>query len=253
MANPWYRTGTVAVTNNSKTVTSTGTLIVVNGVANGDIFFAPDGLAYEIDTAETDTQFTLKNVYAGSSASGQAYGIVRFMSQSPISLANLIVDKTVRWEDVIDQLATYISGTATTSSVAPENLCINYSLGTVKTGVAEVDCPTGFTFVASAASIATGWYLFQDTVGNFRVAQHPETLKSEVQAIADQLLVDAGDVLTLTEAERTLAETERVAAEAARDAAVAASEVGALAFTEASRLSSRNKADFFGLNLIATL
>lgn len=208
MANPWYKTGTVAVTNNSKTVIVTGALLVVNTVAAGDIFFAPDGLAYEIESVESDNQFTLVNVYAGSTQSGQPYGIVRFMSQSPISLANLIVDKTVSWENVIDQMSLYISGTASTSSVAPEDLCINYSIGTVQTGIAEVDCPTGFTFVASGSNIASGWYLFEDTVGNYRVAMHPETLKAEVSAIKDlAVTAQVGAETAQTAAEGALATT----------------------------------------------
>jgi len=181
MANPWYKTGTVTVTNNSKSVTGVGTLWVVNGVANGDIFFAPDGKPYEVDAVVNDTQLNLVKVYSGTTASGQGYGLVRFMSQSPISLANVIVDKTVQWENVIDQLSLYISGTATTSSIAPANLCVNYSLGTVKTGIAQADCPVGFTYVASGANLAAGWCLFSDTVGNYRVAKHTQTITSELQ------------------------------------------------------------------------
>lgn len=185
MANPWYRTGTISVTNNSKAVVGNGTLFVVNSISNGDIFFAPDGKAYEVDTIQTDTGITLKEAYKGTTASNQPYGIVRFVSQSPISLASLIVDKTVQWESLIDQHALYLSGTATTTVTAPENLCVSYSLGEVKTDIAQADCPTGFTYVASGATLTSGWFLFSDTVGNYRVAQHPETFKADIEAIKD--------------------------------------------------------------------
>lgn len=185
MANPWYTTGTISVTNNSKDVIGLGTLFVVNSIASGDILFAPDGKAYEVDSVQNDTHFILKKAYAGATSSGDSYGIVRFIAQSPISLANLIVNKTVQWETLIDQHALYLSGDATSTVTAPENLCVNYSLGEVKTDIAEVDCPVGFTYVASGASLAAGWFLFSDTVGNYRVAMHPNTFRNEVQTITD--------------------------------------------------------------------
>ncbi|MDA3808315.1 MAG: hypothetical protein PF440_10460 [Thiomicrorhabdus sp.] len=194
MANPWYRTGTVSVTNNSLTVTGAGTLFVINSVANGDIFFGPDNKAYEVDTVQNDTTFTLKSVYVGSTLTAQPYGLVRFMAQAPISLANIIVDKTVKWEALIDQHALYLSGDATTTVTAPEDLCVNYSLGEVKTGVAQADAPVGFTFVASAATLTAGWFLFSDTVGNYRVSQHPETFKAEITAMKDLAATSATSV-----------------------------------------------------------
>lgn len=72
----WYRTGTVAVTNGSKTVTGTSTAWV-NNVQPGDAFIGPDGAYYEVDVVGGNTSLTLVENYAGATvASGGAYKII---------------------------------------------------------------------------------------------------------------------------------------------------------------------------------
>ena len=72
---PWYNTGTVAVTNNSATVTGTGTAWADN-IDAGQAFIGPDGLAYEIAAVVSATSITLASAYKGATASGQAYRIM---------------------------------------------------------------------------------------------------------------------------------------------------------------------------------
>lgn len=75
---PWYRTGTVAVTLNSKTVTGTGTgwsSISGNAIV-GSAFRGPDGRVYEVQTLVNDTTITLVENYLGSTASSQAYALM---------------------------------------------------------------------------------------------------------------------------------------------------------------------------------
>lgn len=72
----WYRVGTVSVSNGSKTVNGSGTLWVDSGVLfPGDIFVV-DGVQYEIDTINNNTQLVLIDNFAGSTASGKAYQII---------------------------------------------------------------------------------------------------------------------------------------------------------------------------------
>lgn len=71
----WYRTGTVAVTNGSTTVTGTGTAWVANAI-RGQGIILPDGRTYEIAAVVSDTQITLGAAYLGSTASGQPYVIL---------------------------------------------------------------------------------------------------------------------------------------------------------------------------------
>lgn len=68
----WNRTGTIAVTNASATVTGTG--VDWSDVSEGDALHAPDGAIYEIASV-TGSTLALVDTYAGSTASGQAYAI----------------------------------------------------------------------------------------------------------------------------------------------------------------------------------
>ena len=70
----WYKTGTVAVTNGSVTVTGTGTAFV-GAVVAGHSFIGPDERTYEISAVVSATQITLARPYLGATASGQAYAI----------------------------------------------------------------------------------------------------------------------------------------------------------------------------------
>lgn len=71
----WYRTGTVAVTNNSNVVTGTGTSWV-DGAAIGETFLGPDAQVYEITSIESGTSLRISPNYKGSTATVQAYAIM---------------------------------------------------------------------------------------------------------------------------------------------------------------------------------
>lgn len=70
----WYRTGTIALTNGSTTVTGSGTAFIANAQI-GEALVAPDGRVYEITNIPSDTSLTISPAYLGSTASGQAYAI----------------------------------------------------------------------------------------------------------------------------------------------------------------------------------
>ena len=72
-----YKTGTVAVTNGSGTVTGTATLFVAN-VTVGDIFtVVGDNTFYQVASVTSNTVLVLTANYAGLTASGKAYTIAR--------------------------------------------------------------------------------------------------------------------------------------------------------------------------------
>lgn len=71
----WYAQNTVTVTNGSATVTGSGTGFITN-VSIGEGFIGPDGRTYEITNVVSDTSFTIKPNYLGSTASGQSYLIL---------------------------------------------------------------------------------------------------------------------------------------------------------------------------------
>lgn len=91
----WYRTGSVAVTLNSKNVTGTGTgwSSVTGGALVGSGFRGPDGRMYEIASVAGDTALTLVENYLGATASGQAYAIMPALGLAAdlaVSLAALL-------------------------------------------------------------------------------------------------------------------------------------------------------------------
>ena len=76
----WYRTGTVVVTNGSKTVTGVGTLFTT-AVNVGDAFalvdanLNPTGAWYEVEVVVSNAELTLKQSYAGTTGSNNQFCI----------------------------------------------------------------------------------------------------------------------------------------------------------------------------------
>ena len=96
----WYKTGTVSVTNNSATVTGSGTNFV-SGAQVGFGFQGPNGLAYEITAINSSTSLTITPVYGGSTASGQAYAIVPTQGLTA-ALASDVTDLITDYQTVAD-------------------------------------------------------------------------------------------------------------------------------------------------------
>ncbi|MGI4841020.1 MAG: hypothetical protein ACRYF9_25810 [Janthinobacterium lividum] len=71
---PWLRTGTVACTLNSTTVTGTGTGFVANARV-GDAFLGPDGRWYEVANIASDTALSILPAYLGATVSAGAYAL----------------------------------------------------------------------------------------------------------------------------------------------------------------------------------
>lgn len=71
---PWYSAGTVAVTNNSPTVTGSGTSFSANARV-GDAFRGPDGLWYEVTNVASATVLSIKPNYQSASNGAGAYAI----------------------------------------------------------------------------------------------------------------------------------------------------------------------------------
>lgn len=71
---PWYSTGTVAVTNNSPTVTGAGTTFSANARV-GDAFRGPDGLWYEVTNVASATVISIKPNYQSANSATGSYAI----------------------------------------------------------------------------------------------------------------------------------------------------------------------------------
>lgn len=114
----WYRTGTVAVTNGAAAVVGTTTLWTTQASV-GDIFIGPDLVSYEITAITDDTHMTIRQLggtaaYAGSTASAQAYAIIRnFTSTLPAQLASQLAAMMTAWHVTTDDWANWLGGTGT--------------------------------------------------------------------------------------------------------------------------------------------
>lgn len=89
----WYDVGSVAVTNNSTTVTGTGTDFI-SGAQVGEALYINDDL-YEIAVINSSTQLTLADPYLGSTASGLSYKIIptqSLVADLSAGVADLIAD-----------------------------------------------------------------------------------------------------------------------------------------------------------------
>lgn len=117
MAAPaWYRSGTVATTNNLQTVTGTGTLWQLTGlgIKEGDLFTINGAQWYEIQSVNSHTSITLRTPYLGSTASGQSYAIVRaFTYSTSADLAIRLAAAMEKWHGYFDEFATWSAGSAT--------------------------------------------------------------------------------------------------------------------------------------------
>jgi hypothetical protein len=71
---PWYKAGTVSVTQNSNAVIGTGTSFFVNGRV-GDGFRGPDGGWYEVINIISDTALAISPPYQGATAAAGGYAL----------------------------------------------------------------------------------------------------------------------------------------------------------------------------------
>lgn len=71
---PWYKTGTVSVTQNSNAVIGTGTAFIANSRV-GDGFRGPDGRWYEVTNIASDTAMSIAPPYQGPTSADGAYAL----------------------------------------------------------------------------------------------------------------------------------------------------------------------------------
>lgn len=71
---PWYKAGTVSVTQNSNAVIGTGTAFIANSRV-GDGFRGPDGGWYEVTNIASDTAMSISPNYQGATTSAGSYAL----------------------------------------------------------------------------------------------------------------------------------------------------------------------------------
>ncbi|EJN36293.1 hypothetical protein [Pseudomonas sp. GM80] len=71
---PWYKSGTVSVTQNSNAVIGTGTAFIANSRV-GDAFRGPDGGWYEVTNIASDTAMSISPNYQGFTNAAGSYAV----------------------------------------------------------------------------------------------------------------------------------------------------------------------------------
>ncbi|WP_116865686.1 tail fiber domain-containing protein [Pseudomonas syringae] len=100
---PWLRNGTVAVTQNSTTVTGTGTTFTSSRI--GDAFNGPDGRRYEVFNIISETVLAILPAYAGATVSGAAY-FIEPVQGYPKALTDAFNTVNQRWGNTLAALGT---------------------------------------------------------------------------------------------------------------------------------------------------
>ena len=137
----WYRTGTVAVTNGSKTVTGVGTLFTT-AVNAGDAFalvdanLNPTGAWYEVEAVVSNTELTLKQSYAGTTRSNNQYCVFNMVgNMTTPSFAQRLATFFASFQSLIDKPT--VTPTAASIPIADANGDIDD--GWIPETVARVD------------------------------------------------------------------------------------------------------------------
>ena len=140
----WYRSGTVAVTNGSKTVTGVGTLWTT-AVSAGDAFalvdanLNPTDAWYEVESVTNNTTLVLKQSYAGSTGSNKQYCVFNLVgNMTTPSFAQRLATFFASFQSLIDKPTT----TPTASSIPIADSGGKIADGWIPATVARTASPT---------------------------------------------------------------------------------------------------------------
>lgn len=121
MAGIWIRSGTVSVTNGSKKVTGTGTtwLTALTKAKKGCLFMI-DNVPYEIDYVTLDTELYLVETFAGATASGKAFKIQPFTSDTIPDLSSRLASVLTYMATQYGNLQTWAAGSGNVTLTMPD-------------------------------------------------------------------------------------------------------------------------------------
>lgn len=104
---PWYKAGTVSVTQNSSTVLGTGTAFIANGRV-GDGFRGPDGGWYEVTNFASDTALSISPPYQGATNAAGSYALA--------PLQGYVKDSADALRALVNQYGAKLAGLGTTGN-----------------------------------------------------------------------------------------------------------------------------------------
>ncbi|MBA6067705.1 phage tail fiber protein [Pseudomonas mosselii] len=141
---PWYRQGTVAVTNGQTTVTGVSTDFALNARV-GDAFQGPDGRWYEVANIASSTVLSILPAYQGSTVAAGSYGLAPMQGYVKESA------------DRLRQLVEQYGGTLALFGNATDVVTLRTNIGAAKSGVnGDITSITGLTTALSIEQGGTG-------------------------------------------------------------------------------------------------
>lgn len=99
---PWYKSGTVSVTQNSNAVIGTGTAFIANGRV-GDAFQGPDGDWYEVTNIASDTAVSIAPNYKGVTSAAGVYALAPMQGYNKAT-ADALRQASLQVGDALDGL-----------------------------------------------------------------------------------------------------------------------------------------------------
>ncbi|MCL8343248.1 phage tail protein [Pseudomonas mosselii] len=141
---PWYRQGTVAVTNGQTTVTGTGTSFAANGRV-GDAFQGPDGQWYEVTNIASPTVMSILPAYLGVTAASGSYGLA--------PMQGYVKESADRLRQLVEQFGSTLALLGNPADVA----ALRANIGAAARGAnGDITSISGLTTALSIAQGGTG-------------------------------------------------------------------------------------------------
>ena len=160
---PWYKTGTVTVTNGSTEVVGSGTTWGDGTITPGDSFSLVDssGAAvapfYEVASVTDDTHLTLSNAYGGTTASGVKYALWNLAAEHTTPyLSSLVAALIQRFKLIGTEILGYVTRaeTAATNAETAEDNAASSATAAANSASAAQTAKTGAESAKSAAEAA---------------------------------------------------------------------------------------------------
>ena len=174
----WYRTGTVAVTLNSNTVTGTGTSFSANSRV-GDAFLGPDGGWYEVTNVVSNTVLAISPPYRSAAAAAGTYAIVPVQGYTK-GLADQVRQILNDWGTTLASL-----GTVATENVVPVN---KGGTGSITAAAARTNLGLGSAAVAELVGLTASG----------AAMEYGSNANGEYWKFANGLLICTGKITTPT-------------------------------------------------------
>ena len=160
---PWYKTGTVTVTNGSTEVVGSGTTWGDGTITPGDSFSLVDanGAAvepfYEVESVTDDIHLTLKEPYGGATASGAKYALWNIAAEHTTPYLSALVAALVqKFKSVSTDILNYVTRaeTAATNAETAEDNAANSATAAANSASAAQTAKTGAESAQTAAETA---------------------------------------------------------------------------------------------------